>query len=318
MKKAAMKSSLPIVISASRRTDIPAFYMEWFMDGIEKGSFDVINPYNQHVFVVPATREKVHSIVFWSKNFRPFIENGYADKLKKRGYNLFFNFTINSYSPLLEPNLPSLADRLDQIEILSGHFNSNAINWRFDPLCFFKTAGNQLMDNLQDFSIIADKASNCGIKRCITSFMDHYPKIKKRTTKMPNFSFTDPPLEKKKEILLKMAKTLSEKKISLQTCCEKEVIDHLPLDCGITKSSCIPNDLLVEMFGGRLSMRKDSGQRVKSGCGCKVSVDIGSYNLHPCYHNCLFCYANPAKRPGGLEARMPGSKKDRRLGGWEA
>jgi len=85
----------------------------------------------------------------------------------------------------------------------------------------------------------------------------------------------------------------------------KEVIDALPLDCGITKSSCIPNDLLVEIFGGRLSMRKDSGQRIKSGCGCKVSIDIGSYSWHPCYHNCLFCYANPAIkawRPGGKDA----------------
>ncbi len=297
-----MNSSLPIVISASRRTDIPAFYMEWFMDRIEKGSFEVINPYNHHVSVVPATCENVHSIVFWSKNFRPFIENGYGDKLKKRGYNLFFNFTINSYLPLLEPNLPSLADRLDQLESLSDCFNSNTINWRFDPLCFYKTRGNQLMDNLHDFSLIAEKASNCGIKRCITSFMDHYPKIKKRTARMADFSFTDPPLEKKKEIVLKMAKILSEKIISLQTCCEKEVIDVLPLDCGITKSSCIPNDLLVEIFGGRLSIRKDSGQRIKSGCGCKVSVDIGSYNLHPCYHNCLFCYANPAKRLGGKDA----------------
>jgi len=152
------------------------------------------------------------------------------------------------------------------------------------------------MNNLHDFSLIADKASNCGIKRCITSFMDHYPKIKKRTAQIPDFSFTDPPLEKKKEIVLKMVKSLSEKKISLQTCCEKEVIEALPLDCGITKSSCIPNDLLVEIFGGRLSMRKDSGQRIKNGCGCKVSVDIGSYNLHPCYHNCLFCYANPARK----------------------
>jgi len=313
VKKAAMNSSLPIVISASRRTDIPAFYMEWFMDRIEEGSFEVINPYNQHISVVPATYENVHSIVFWSKNFRPFIENGYGDKLKKRGYNLFFNFTINSYSPLLEPNLPSLADRLDQLESLCSRFDSKTINWRFDPLCFYKTKGNQLMDNLHDFSLIADKASNCGIKRCITSFMDHYPKIKKRTARIPDFSFTDPPLEKKKEIVLKMAKTLSKKKISLQTCCEKEVIDALPLDCGIIKSSCIPNDLLVEIFGGRLSMRKDSGQRIKSGCGCKVSVDIGSYNLHPCYHSCLFCYANPARK-----AWRPGGKNAGKLGGREA
>ena len=296
-----MKSSIPVVISASRRTDIPAFYMEWFMGRIEKGSFDVINPYNQHVSHVPATCEKVHSIVFWSKNFGPFIENGYGNTLKKKGYNLFFNFTINSYLPLLEPNLPSLADRLDQLEFLCSCFNPNTINWRFDPICFYKTKENQIMDNLHDFSLIADKAANCGIKRCITSFMDHYPKIKKRTAQIADFSFTDLPLEKKKEIVLKMTKTLSGNKISLQTCCEKEVIDLLDSDCGITQSSCIPNDLLVKLFGGKLTMRKDSGQRIKSGCGCKVSVDIGSYNLHPCYHNCLFCYANPAKRIDGRE-----------------
>ncbi|MBW2737316.1 MAG: DUF1848 family protein, partial [Deltaproteobacteria bacterium] len=63
----------------------------------------------------------------------------------------------------------------------------------------------------------------------------------------------------------------------------------------ITKSSCIPNDLLMKLFGGSLSLNKDSGQRIKNGCGCKVSADIGSYSLHPCYHNCLFCYANPVQ-----------------------
>ena len=291
-----MKSSLPIVISASRRTDIPAFYMEWFMRRIEKGSFDVINPYNQHVSHVLATSEKVHSIVFWSKNFRPFIENGYGEILKKKGYNLFFNFTINSDLPLLESNLPPLADRLDQLESLCSCFNPNTINWRFDPICFYRIKGNPQKDNLHNFSLIADKAANCGIKRCITSFMDHYPKVKKRTAQMPDFSFADLSLEKKKDIVLKMAKTLSGKKITLQTCCEKEVIDLLDLDCGITESSCIPNDLLAKLFGGKLTMRKDSGQRIKSGCKCKASVDIGSYNLHPCFHSCLFCYANPAKR----------------------
>ncbi|MDY6789643.1 MAG: DUF1848 domain-containing protein [Thermodesulfobacteriota bacterium] len=304
-----MKSSLPIVISASRRTDIPAFYMPWFMDRIEKGSFAVTNPYNRHVSHVPVTREKVHSIVFWSKNFRPFMENGYGDELQKRGYHLFFNFTINSHSPLLEPNLPCLTDSLDQLESLCRRFGSNAINWRFDPICFYQTRGRRTMDNLHDFSLIADKASSCGIKRCITSFMDHYPKINKRTSQMRDFSFIDPVLEKKKEIVLKMATTLAEKKISLQTCCEKEVIDVLPLDSGISPSSCIPNDLLVEIFGGRLSMRKDTGQRIKSGCGCKVSVDIGSYDRHPCYHNCLFCYANPAKRPEGMEEGKSGNRK---------
>jgi DNA repair photolyase len=285
--------------------------MEWFMERIEKGSFEVINPYNHHVSHVLVSPEKIHSIVFWSKNFRPFIESGYGRSLKKKGYNLFFNFTINSHLPLLEPNLPSLANRLDQLESLCSCFNSNTINWRFDPICFYKTKGSHQRDNLHDFSLIADKAANCGIKRCITSFMDHYPKIQKRTAHIPEFFFKDPPLEEKKQIVLKMAKTLSEKRISLHTCCEREVIDLLDLACGVTKSSCIPNDLLVKLFGGRLSMRKDYGQRVKSGCGCKTSIDIGSYNLHPCYHSCLFCYANPAKRTDGFKVRMPESQSSR-------
>lgn len=112
--------------------------------------------------------------------------------------------------------------------------------------------------------------------------------------KIPGFSFVDLSLETKKEILLEMDTELIEKNIGLYTCCEKQVLGALSGDSKITKSSCIPNDLLVEIFGGKLSFKIDKGQRVTNGCGCMVSVDIGSYRLHPCYHNCLFCYANPS------------------------
>ncbi len=87
-----MKSSQQIVISASRRTDIPAFYMSWFMQQIQKRSFEVINPYNRKKAVVPAIPDKVHTIVFWSKNFGPFIEGGHGQTLAAMGYNLFFQF----------------------------------------------------------------------------------------------------------------------------------------------------------------------------------------------------------------------------------
>ncbi len=286
--------STRIVISASRRTDIPAFYMKWFMGRIKKGTFEVINPYNRRVSIIPAKPDKVHTIVFWSKNFGPFIKGRFGEELKQTGYNLFFNFTINSDSPLLEPNVPPLNERLNQLDYLCSHFNPVSINWRFDPICFYKTKKEKFKDNLNDFSIIANKASRCGIRRCITSFMDNYSKIQKRIASIPGFSFIEPPLERKKEIVLEMEKELVAKKISLQTCSEKELLEALPADSGISKSSCIPNDLLVEIFGGNLSFKKDSGQRVKRGCGCMVSADIGSYRLHPCYHNCLFCYANPS------------------------
>ena len=112
---------------------------------------------------------------------------------------------------------------------------------------------------------------------------------------MPEFAFIDPPLEAKRDILLDMDKTLTAKHINLYICCEKEVLEILPGGTGIKKSACVPNHLLVELFGGNLSLKKDTGQRINAGCGCMVSADIGSYQQHPCYHNCLFCYANPAE-----------------------
>lgn len=286
--------STQIVISASRRTDIPAFYMDGFMESIRKGFFEVSNPYNQKIFRKPVTPDTVHTIVFWSKNFGPFIKGEFGQKLLAMGYNLFFNFTINSHSPLLEPRIPSLNNRLNQLQDLCRAFGAETVNWRFDPICFYKSKESGVKDNLHDFSRIAEWASQCGITRCISSFMDHYPKIKKRIVSIPGFSFVEPGIEDKTEILLKMEKELLEKNIDLYTCCEKEVLENIPPDSGIKKSSCIPNDLFVKIFGGDLSFKKDTGQRIKDGCGCMVSVDIGSYLRHPCYHNCLFCYANPS------------------------
>lgn len=290
-----MKRSNQIVISASRRTDIPAFYMDWFMEQIKKEMFEVTNPYNRRKFIVPATPDNIHTIVFWSKNFAAFIEGGFGEKLLRMGYNLFFNFTINSDIPFLEPQLPSLKQRLDQLRDLCRNYDPRSINWRFDPICLFKYEEKVIKNTLHDFSRIAAWASQCGVTRCITSFMDHYAKIKKRIKSIPGFSFINPILSEKTAILVKMEKTLLEKNIDLYTCCEKEVLNALPSGSNIRKSSCIPNDLLVKIFGGDLSFKQDAGQRSSKGCGCMVSVDIGSYHLHPCYHNCLFCYANPAK-----------------------
>jgi len=288
-----MKHSNQIVISASRRTDIPAFYMDWFMEQIKKGVFEVTNPYNRRKFIVPATPDKIHTIVFWSKNFAPFIKEGFGEKLLRMGYHLFFNFTINSDISLLEPRVPSLKQRLDQLRDLCRDYDPRSINWRFDPICFFESEEKVIKDTLCDFSRIATWASQCGVTRCITSFMDHYAKIKKRLKSIPGFSFIDPILSEKIKILLKMEKALLEKKIDLYTCCEKEMLNALPSGSNIRKSSCIPNDLFVKIFGGDLSFKRDTGQRSSNGCGCMISVDIGSYHLHPCYHNCLFCYANP-------------------------
>jgi DNA repair photolyase len=266
------------------------------MDCIESGVFEVVNPFNCHIKKVPATPADVHTIVFWSKNFGSFLKHDYGGTLQRAGYNLFFNFTVNSTSTLLEPQVPSLSARLAQLKQLADQFGPRTINWRFDPICHFKTGEGNVQDNLDDLDQIAAKAAESGIERCITSFMDPYHKIEKRLANLPGFSFSDPPLKTRQEIILKMEKMLTSKKMRLMLCCEKEVLEGLPDNSTVTQSACIPNDLLMELFGGRLSLKRDSGQRVQKGCGCKVSVDIGVYHQHPCYHNCLFCYANPTPK----------------------
>jgi hypothetical protein len=126
--------------------------------------------------------------------------------------------------------------------------------------------------------------------------MDHYPKIRKRISSMPGFEFFDPPLEKKLDILTRLETELAFGNIQLSVCCEKELLEFLPRKSTITRSTCIPGALIHQIFGGRISQKKDAGQRIKAGCGCTVSSDIGSYHQQPCYHNCLFCYANPKSK----------------------
>jgi len=283
-----------IVISASRRTDIPAFYMDWFMERIKAGFFTVTNPYNLKTSLIPATADKVHTIVFWSKDFSRFIAGNYGQRLIQEGYHLFFNFTINSQSKLLEPNIPPLENRLEQAAWLCEKFGADSVQWRFDPICFFTFEGGPIQNNLEGFLFIASHLGSLGIARCVTSFMDHYAKIRKRTAAIPGFTFVDVSMDEKINVLMNMHSAIASLGMTLYICCEKEVMDNLPAGRGIEASSCISNRLLVDLFGGHLSFKKDYGQRVKQGCGCLESKDIGLYDLHPCHHNCLFCYANPS------------------------
>jgi hypothetical protein len=284
-----------IVLSASRRTDIPAFYMDWFMSGLEQGYFTIHHPYHRKKIIVPANPEKIHSIVFWSKNYGQFIQNAYAQRIQSKGYHLYFHFTINTSSEILEPGVPLLNNRLEQIVALGKIVDPTVINWRFDPICCYQTYDKngtlQLFDNLHELDIIAQAVSKAGVKRCVTSFMNSYKKINQRLKNIPFFNFIDYKPSEKIRILLKMEQMLASYGIQLFVCCEKELLQLLPEDSNIQANSCIPSEFLMKHYGGKLSLRKDYGQRVKSGCECRVSRDIGDYICHPCLHQCLYCYA---------------------------
>jgi hypothetical protein len=282
-----------LVISASRRSDIPAFFMPWFMECVAKGEFEVVNPYNRQIKRVPATAPPVHTIVFWSKNFGPFLDAGWGDRLRQMGYHLYFQFTINSEDPLLEPNLPGLPRRLEQLRRLCDRFGTQAVNWRLDPICHYRWNGDEIRDNLGDLERIAEVAAAAGIRRCTTSFMDAYSKVARRAARHPGFRFVELNRSRRVKMLLDLERILSALGIELFTCCENETLAALPSRSAIAPAACIPNDFLVHLYGGRLSLQRDPGQRRSAGCGCRMSSDIGSYDRHRCPHGCLYCYANP-------------------------
>lgn len=281
-----------IVISASRRTDIPAFYMPWFMDQIEQGYFEVINPYNRRTYHVPADVDQVHSIVFWSKDFGPFLDDHYDQNLTRKGYRFFFNFTINSPHTILEPHVPSLAARLDQLARLADTYGPETIQWRFDPICHYTLARAKKGNNLDQFEIIAQYAAQCGVTVCITSCVDLYQKVQRRQMDSP-LNLYDPPMHQKVAQIDAMNCVLNELGMRLELCCEKDLLAALPLHTTVKGATCIPVEHLARLYGADIALKKDSGQRRVKGCGCGISKDIGSYTLHPCRHNCLFCYANP-------------------------
>jgi DNA repair photolyase len=300
------RPSYPAVLSASRRTDIPAFYLDWFMAGIRAGGFTVENPYNRRTRWVPARPADVHSIVFWSKDYGPFLRARCGERLTRRGYGFIFNFSINSPDPVLEPHVPPLDERLQQLAELAGRFGARRLQWRFDPLCFFRSpAAAACGDNLAHLDTIAAAAARLGIRECITSFVDLYPKVVRRARRAA-VRFEDPPSAAKIATLTHMAGRLRAYDIRLRCCCEKEIVSRMPAATGVLPAACIPGPRLAELFGRQLHLGTDRGQRIKAGCGCNRAIDIGSYLRQPCYHNCLFCYARPqapAQPPQTASAR---------------
>ncbi|MCG8634825.1 MAG: DUF1848 domain-containing protein [Desulfobacterales bacterium] len=289
----AKKAEVKKVLSASRRTDIPGWYTPWFLDGINRGYFETTNPFNRQTRRVDVSPETVHTIVFWSKNMGPFLDLNAHHILKNRGFNLFFNFTINSEAPLLEPGIPDLDTRLEQVARLCDAIDPSQIAWRFDPVCFYEKDG-ALLNNLDGFEPISAALSALGIKRCITSFYDPYKKVDQRIRHLYNpgvIKFRNPDTLSRKKVIRKMAGLLADRKMALFLCCEKELAEALEDVENLAPSACIDGKLYRQLFGGSPETAKDYGQRRGKGCQCTKAVDIGSYQHHPCHHNCLFCYA---------------------------
>ncbi len=287
------------IISASRRTDIPAFYSDWFMDRINTGSCKYQAPMNPQKELSLSVKD-VLSIVFWSRNYGHMIKKGYFQKLKNKGYDFFMHFTIVGYPDFLDPNVITPQEAIKQFKFLSMTFGKKSLCWRFDPIIF--SSATNIEERIETFEKLAKNLSSY-TDLCIISILDLYKKTTRNMAEK-GINCYDPlngigpvSYSEVREMFKKMVRIAKKENISLYTCCERKIREDKELD--INKGSCINKYWLADIVRDKqkkeeiLKLSPDYGQRKKFDCGCYKSIDIGVYDT--CIHGCVYCYANMNK-----------------------
>lgn len=307
----------PVILSASRSTDIPAFYADWFVNRWEKGYVKWKNPFNGVYSYI--SFQDTRAVVFWSKNPKPMLKH--LDFLNQNIKNYYFQYSLNDYEKEgYEGKVPPLSNRIDTFKSLSEKIGKDKVIWRFDPMLLTDDIDvNELLNRVKN---IGDQLKNY-TKKLVFSYADikDYQKVANNLRKenIPYHEFSPGNMVEFAEGLQQLNKSWNFK---LGTCAEK-----IPLEkYGIEHNKCIDDDLMEELFGKDAELmkylgkepkqtnltlnfgndvnsdeqvkkerkkgsKKDKGQREL--CGCMISKDIGEYNT--CPHKCVYCYANTSK-----------------------
>lgn len=277
----------PLIISASRATDIPAFYADWFFRRLDKVYVRWRNPFSGQDSYVSFGNTRF--IVFWSKNPAPLLP--YLPLLKERGIGCYIQFTLNDYEAEgLEPNVPTLTQRTDTFRRLVDALGIGAVVWRFDPLI--------LTDKI-NIETLLDKIAHIGnvlagyTEKLVFSFADieSYKKVS-RNLRQSGINYREWDEESMHEFASRLSALNRNKwEFRLATCAERIDLSEY----GIEHNRCIdpelisrlaPDDVILQNF--LYNAKTDTGQR--KACGCILSKDVGAYNT--CPHGCLYCYAN--------------------------
>lgn len=270
-----------MIISASRRTDIPAFYGEWLLNRLREGSVLVRNPFNPHqVSRVSLDPEAVDCLVFWTKNPAPLLAR--LAEIERLGHRFYFQYTLTACDRSLEPHLSAKAERIATFRTLAERLGPERVLWRFDPILFTRSQGLELL--LREFSDLAAKLRG-HTRQCTVSFLSLYAKCRRNLAGVDLFTPDD---RERMAFVRRLVEIAAESDIVLRACCDP----FLKEQCGIEAARCIDDRLLAAILGHPVCISKDKGQR--PGCGCAASIDIGAYNT--CPHGCRYCYANVSER----------------------
>lgn len=264
------------IISASRRTDVPAFHAAWFMARVREGACQVRNPFNAaQVAEVSLRPEDVAAMVFWTRDARPLLP--LLPELTDRGFAYYVHYTLTGYPRVLEPRVPAMDDAVAVMQELSALLGPERVIWRYDPI-FFTTLTPPAY-HVEHFAHLA-RLLRGTVTRVKVSFFDAYRGADRRlaATGIPPVPCPD-----LAPVMHGLADAARAAGLQMESCAER--VDLTPY--GILPGKCIDDALLARLFGLTLPTRKDPGQRPH--CGCIPSKDIGSYNT--CAHGCVYCYA---------------------------
>lgn len=277
-----------MIISASRRTDIPNYFSEWFFNRIKEGYLFVRNPINPHqISKIDLSPEVVDCIVFWTKNPEPMLAR--LDELD--AYEYYFQFTLTGYGKDIEPNVPHKRTVMIPIfQKLSRKIGKDKVIWRYDPILFSDKYHPAY--HLHAFDQIAKEL--CGYTSgCVISFVDLYAKNKKSMAALRSFTLTDRALMAFAKEIASIARNYD---MRVATCAEEADLSA----CGIEHNCCIDRVLIERIAGYKIRAQKDKNQRAT--CGCMESIEIGTY--HTCKNGCLYCYANASQERVGRNCRL--------------
>lgn len=269
-----------MIISASRRTDIPSYYSDWFFNRLRAGYVYVRNPMNAHqIGQVSLSPKVVDGIVFWTKNPIPMLDR--LDEL--RDYMYYFQFTLTSYGVNAEQNIPSKSRVIvPAFQRLSDAIGPDRVIWRYDPIFLSET---YTMDyHIRYFEKLAKRLSPY-TKKCTISFLDTYDKTKRNIAPLAPTPFS---AEQQDLLAKEIAEIAHSYGLRVDACAEGIDLDQY----GIEHARCIDGRLFEQLLGCPLQAKKDKNQR--SECGCIEALDIGAYNT--CRNGCRYCYANYSEK----------------------
>lgn len=313
-----VRAQAPVIVSASRATDIPAFYADWFFDRLEKGYSVWTNPFNGAKSYVSYARTRL--VVFWSKNPRPLLPH--LEKLREKGIRCYLHYTLNDYETEgLERGIPPLDERIDTFLRFSELLGKELVIWRFDPL--IRTDRIGVEELLRKAERIGDRLRG-HTRKLVFSFADIRTyrsvqgNLRRNGIRWREFD---------ERQMLDAATGLAElnKKwgYTLATCGERIDLSQF----GVRRNKCIDDELIVRqfaddpllmdflgverdgLFGPETVVRKnakDKGQR--PFCGCIASKDIGEYDT--CPHQCAYCYANRSDGKAAENYRLHRARPD--------